>query len=53
MKSVRGAKGGYVLEHSPEEINISNIISAVDEEVKRLIVKKIQREGAITNQQNA
>ena len=34
VKSVRGAKGGYVLDTSPEEIKISNIISAVDEEIK-------------------
>ena len=40
VKSVRGAKGGYVLEISPEEIKISNIISAVDEEVKMLNCKK-------------
>ena len=40
VKSVRGAKGGYVLEHSPEDIKISNIISAVDEEVKTLNCKK-------------
>ena len=31
VKSVRGAKGGYVLESPPEEIKISNIMSAVDE----------------------
>ena len=36
VKSVRGAKGGYVLDSSPEEIKISNIISAVDEEIKTL-----------------
>ena len=40
VKSVRGAKGGYVLETSPEEIRISNIISAVNEEVKTLNCKK-------------
>ena len=32
VKSIRGAKGGYVLEKTPYEIKISNIISAVDEE---------------------
>ena len=36
VKSIRGAKGGYVLEISPENIKISNIIAAVDEEVKTL-----------------
>ena len=30
VKSIRGAKGGYVLEVPAEEIKISNIISAVD-----------------------
>ena len=45
VKSVRGAKGGYVLEHSPEEIKISNIISAVDEEVKTLNCKKNSKRG--------
>ena len=45
VKSVRGAKGGYVLEYSPEQIKISNIISAVDEEVKTLNCKKESKKG--------
>ena len=45
VKSVRGAKGGYILEASPEEIKISNIISAVDEEVKMLNCKKESKKG--------
>ena len=45
VKSARGAKGGYVLESSPEEIKISNIISAVDEEVKTLNCKKESKKG--------
>ena len=45
VKSVRGAKGGYTLEISPEEIKISNIISAVDEEVKTLNCKKDSKRG--------
>ena len=45
VKSVRGAKGGYVLETSPEEIRISNIISAVDEEIKTLNCKKDSKKG--------
>ena len=45
VKSVRGSKGGYVLETSPEEIKISNIISAVDEEVKTLNCKKESKRG--------
>jgi len=45
VKSVRGAKGGYILEVSPEEIKISNIISAVDEEIKMLNCKKESKKG--------
>ena len=45
VKSVRGAKGGYILEHPPEEIKISNIISAVNEEVKMLNCKKDSKKG--------
>ena len=45
VKSVRGAKGGYVLESPPEEIKISNIISAVDEEIKTLNCKKESKKG--------
>ena len=45
VKSVRGAKGGYVLQNSPDEIKISNIISAVDEEVKTLNCKKESKKG--------
>jgi Rrf2 family transcriptional regulator, iron-sulfur cluster assembly transcription factor len=45
VKSVRGSKGGYVLETSPEEIRISNIISAVNEEVKTLNCKKESKKG--------
>ena len=45
VKSVRGAKGGYELEFSPDEIKISNIISAVDEEVKMLNCKKDSKKG--------
>ena len=45
VKSVRGAKGGYVLEIPAEEIKISNIISAVDEEVKMLNCKKESKKG--------
>ena len=45
VKSVRGAKGGYVLYAPPEEIKISNIISAVDEEIKTLNCKKESKRG--------
>tara|TARA_Y100000022_G_scaffold175242_1_gene163775 strand:+ start:111 stop:536 length:426 start_codon:yes stop_codon:yes gene_type:complete len=45
VKSIRGAKGGYVLVSSPDEVKISNIISAVDEEVKMLNCKKDSKKG--------
>jgi len=45
VKSIRGAKGGYELEVSPEQIRIANIISAVDEEVKMLNCKKESKKG--------
>ena len=45
VKSIRGAKGGYELGLSPDEIKISNIISAVDEEVKMLNCKKDSKKG--------
>ena len=45
VKSTRGAKGGYVLEKSAHDIKISNIISAVDEEVKMLNCKKESKKG--------
>ena len=45
VKSIRGAKGGYVLATSPEDVKISNIISAVDEEIKMLNCKKESKKG--------
>ena len=45
VKSIRGAKGGYELELSPDEIKISNIISAEDEEIKMLNCKKESKKG--------
>jgi Rrf2 family iron-sulfur cluster assembly transcriptional regulator len=45
VKSIRGAKGGYILEKPANEIKISNIISAVDEEVKMLSCKKESKKG--------
>ena len=45
VKSIRGAKGGYILERPATEIKISNIISAVDEEVKTLNCKKESKKG--------
>ncbi|MDC0477241.1 RrF2 family transcriptional regulator [Pelagibacteraceae bacterium] len=45
VSSTRGAKGGYVLEKPANDIKISNIISAVDEEVKMLNCKKESKKG--------
>ena len=45
VKSIRGAKGGYVLVLSPDEVKILDIISAVDEEVKMLNCKKDSKKG--------
>ena len=45
VKSVRGPQGGYVLERNPKDIKLSNIIFAVDEEVKTLNCKKDSKKG--------
>ena len=45
VKSTRGSKGGYILEKPANDIKISYIISAVDEEVKMLNCKKESKKG--------
>jgi Rrf2 family iron-sulfur cluster assembly transcriptional regulator len=45
VKSSRGANGGYILDKSASEIKLSNIIFAVDEEVKMLNCKKHSKKG--------
>ena len=45
VKSSRGASGGYILEKPASEIKLSNIIFAVDEEVKTLNCKKDSKKG--------
>ena len=45
VKSSRGAKGGYTLEKPASEIKLSNIIYAVNEEVKTLNCKKNSKRG--------
>ena len=45
VKSVRGSSGGYILEKNPKDITISNIIYAVDEQVKTLNCKKESKNG--------
>ena len=45
VKSERGANGGYILEKPANEIRLSQIIFAVDEEVKMLNCKKNSKKG--------
>ena len=45
VRSSRGANGGYTLEKSASEIKLSNIIYAVNEEVKTLNCKKNSKRG--------
>ena len=45
VRSSRGANGGYILEKPSSEIKLSNIIYAVDEEVKTLNCKKNSKRG--------
>ena len=45
VKSSRGANGGYILDKSASDIKLSNIIFAVDEEVKMLNCKKQSKKG--------
>ena len=45
VKSVRGPSGGYVLEKNPKDIKISNIIFAVDEQVRTLNCKRDSKKG--------
>ena len=45
VKSIRGAAGGYILEKKPGDINVSNIIFAVDEQIKTLKCKKDSKKG--------
>jgi len=45
VRSTRGQSGGYVLSQSPDQIKLSNIISAVNEEVKTLKCNKNSKKG--------
>ena len=45
VKSTRGPSGGYVLSKSPDQIKLSNIIFAVNEEVKTLKCNKNSKKG--------
>ena len=43
--SSRGPKGGYILSKDPEEIKLSSIIHAVDEQIKTMKCKKESKRG--------
>tara|TARA_B100001175_G_C19292368_1_gene534148 strand:- start:100 stop:525 length:426 start_codon:yes stop_codon:yes gene_type:complete len=45
VKSVRGVNGGYVLTSDPSQIKLSNIFSAVQEELKTVQCKKESKKG--------
>ena len=45
VKSARGSYGGYLLDRSPKDIKLLNIITAVDEEVKTLKCKRDSKKG--------
>ena len=45
VKSIRGKKGGYTLNKTPDEIRISDILSAVDEKVKTIGCQKHSKKG--------
>ena len=45
VHSTRGPHGGYVLSKTPDQIKLSNIIYAVNEEVKTLKCNKSSKKG--------
>ena len=45
VKSIRGSSGGYILDRNAKDITISNIIFAVDEQVKTLNCKRESKKG--------
>ncbi|MDA9720810.1 Rrf2 family transcriptional regulator [Candidatus Pelagibacter sp.] len=45
VKSIRGKKGGYTLSKTPDEIKISDILSAVEEKVKTIGCQKHSKKG--------
>ena len=49
VKSSRGANGGYILDRPASEIKLSNIIFAVNEEVRTLSCKKILKRDVTIN----
>ena len=45
VKSIRGVNGGYILTAKPDQIKLSNIFSAVHEEIKTVQCKKESKKG--------
>ena len=45
VKSIRGTRGGYVLNKNPNDIKLTNIFNAVDEKVKTVQCKKDSKRG--------
>ena len=45
VKSIRGANGGYVLTEEPENIKLSKVFLAVDENIKTVQCKKESKKG--------
>ena len=45
VKSVRGVNGGYILSDAPDQIRLSKIFFAVQEEVKTVQCKKESKKG--------
>ena len=45
VKSIRGKKGGYTLNKTPDEIKISDILLAVEEKVKTIGCQKHSKKG--------
>ena len=45
VKSIRGNRGGYVLSKNPNDIKLTNIFHAVDENIKTVQCKKDSKKG--------
>ena len=45
VKSIRGTRGGYVLNKNPNDIKLTNIFHAVDEKIKTVQCKKDSKKG--------
>ena len=45
VNSVRGKKGGYILNKNASEINISEVLSAVEEKIKTVGCEKHSKKG--------